>query len=76
MTAGVPPLAGFPGLRDLPEDVRAGLEEHQDELRNEEDYRRLVNELMLRRWAEKQVGERPRLFFLLGKFRQFSKNFW
>lgn len=49
MTTGVPPLAGFPGLRDLPEDVRAGLDEHQDEIRNEDDYRRLVNELMLRR---------------------------
>lgn len=49
MTAGVPPLAGFPGFQDLPEDIRAGLEEHQNELRNEDDYRHLVNQLMLRR---------------------------
>lgn len=49
MVAGIPPLLSFPGFRDLPEDIKAGLEEHKGELRSEDDYRRLVNELMLRR---------------------------
>lgn len=49
MTAGIPPLVSFAGFQDLPEDIRAGLEEHKNELRSEDDYRRLVNELMLRR---------------------------
>lgn len=49
MTAGIPPLVSLPGFRDLPEDIRAGLEEHQNELRSEDDYWRLVNQLMLRR---------------------------
>ncbi len=49
MTGAVPPLVGFPGLEDLPEDIRAGLDERQAELRTDDDYRRLINELLLRR---------------------------
>ena len=37
------------GGRDLPEEVRAALEEHRNEIHSEADMRRLVDELMLRR---------------------------
>lgn len=37
------------GGRDLPEEVRAALEERWDEIHSEADMRRLVDELMLRR---------------------------
>ena len=39
----------LPGFHDLPEEVRAALEERQSEIHSEADMRRLVNELMLRR---------------------------
>ena len=45
---GVVPMT-FGGLRDLPEEVRAALEEHQREIHSEDDMRRLIDELMLRR---------------------------
>ena len=35
--------------RELPEEVRAALEERQNEIHSEGDLQRLVNELMLRR---------------------------
>ena len=34
---------------DLPEEVRAAIEEHQDEIHSEGDLRRMARELMLRR---------------------------
>ena len=34
---------------DLPEEVRAAIEERQDEIHSEEDLRRMARELMLRR---------------------------
>ncbi len=34
---------------DLPEEVRAAIEEHKDEIHNEEDLRRMAENLMLRR---------------------------
>lgn len=39
----------YPGLRDLPEEVRAALEERQREIHSEDDMQRLIDELMLRR---------------------------
>ncbi len=33
----------------LPEEVRAAIEEHREEIHNEEDLRRMAYELMLRR---------------------------
>lgn len=36
-------------LQDLPEEVRAALEDRQEEIHNESDLHRLVNEMMLRR---------------------------
>lgn len=56
---GGTPYSGASGLtfslllRDmepnLPEEVRAAIEEHQDEIHNEEDLRRMAENLMLRR---------------------------
>lgn len=47
---GVVPITfGSGGLRDLPEEIREALEDRQGEIHSEEDMRRLVNELMLRR---------------------------
>lgn len=34
---------------DLPEEVRAAIEEHRDEIHSEEDLRHMAEELMLRR---------------------------
>lgn len=48
MVTGMLPV-DYPGYRDLPEEVRAALEERQSEIRNEGDLRRLIDELMLRR---------------------------
>ena len=48
MVTGMLPV-DYPGYRDLPEEVRAALEERQSEIRDERDLRRLVDELMLRR---------------------------
>lgn len=39
----------YPGLRELPEEIRAALDERRGEFHNEEEMRRLVHELMLRR---------------------------
>ena len=44
---GIVPLV-FGGRHDLPEEVRAALEERQNEIHSEEDMRRIVNELMMR----------------------------
>ena len=33
----------------LPQEVRAAIEEHKEEIHNEEDLRRMAHELMLRR---------------------------
>lgn len=48
MMAGMLPV-NYPGLRDLPEEVRAALEERQREIHSEDDMQRLIDELMLRR---------------------------
>ena len=48
MSAGILPVF-LNGRRDLPEEIRAALEEHQDEIHSEADLERLVNDLMLRR---------------------------
>lgn len=48
VTAGILPI-DLPGFHDLPEEVRAALEERQNEIHSEADMRRLVDELMLRR---------------------------
>lgn len=42
-------LAARIGNLDLPEEVRAAIEERKDEIHNEEDLRRMAEELMLRR---------------------------
>lgn len=42
-------LAARIGNLDLPEEVRAAIEERRDEIHNEEDLRRMAEELMLRR---------------------------
>ena len=42
-------LAADLGLRELPEEVRAALEERQEEIYTAEDARRIAEELMLRR---------------------------
>ena len=42
-------LAADLGLRELPEEVRAALEERQGEIYTAEDARRIAEELMLRR---------------------------
>lgn len=56
---GGTPYSGASGLNftllardiepDLPEEVRAAIEEHKDEIHSERDLRRLADELMLRR---------------------------
>lgn len=48
MSAGILPVF-LNGHRDLPEEVRAALEEHREEIHSEADLERLVNDLMLRR---------------------------
>lgn len=48
ISSGVLPVV-FTAQRDLPEEVRAALEERKDEIHSEADMNRLVNELMLRR---------------------------
>lgn len=42
-------LAVRPESLDLPEEVRAAIEERKDEIHSEEDLRRMAHELMLRR---------------------------
>lgn len=42
-------LAVRPESLDLPEEVRAAIEERKDEIHSEEDLRRMAYELMLRR---------------------------
>ncbi|HIS51041.1 MAG TPA: hypothetical protein IAA80_11140 [Candidatus Gallacutalibacter pullistercoris] len=34
--------------QNLPNDIRAGIEEHAEEVQNEEDMRRMIHELWLR----------------------------
>ena len=46
--AGMLPV-DYPGFRDLPEEIRSAIEERQREIHNEDDMRRLIDELMLRR---------------------------
>lgn len=48
MVTGMLPI-DYPGFRDLPEEVRAALEDRQREIHSEGDMRRLIDELMLRR---------------------------
>lgn len=48
MVAGMLPI-NYPGFRDLPEEIREALDERQREIHDENDLRRLIDELMLRR---------------------------
>lgn len=48
MVTGMLPV-DYPGYHDLPEEIRAALEERQQEIKSEADMRRLIDELTLRR---------------------------